>query len=91
MSKSSYKNGDLIVIDEPGGKVHIFWTDKKYGTRICRPSMVENGTGGQWDTPWLLLKRGIDPADFKDEVRKLGRPICEECLKLCPIGKDEEG
>jgi len=87
MSESMYRNGDLIVIDEPGGKVHIFWTDEKYGIHICRPSMVKSGTGRQGSTPWLLLKRDVNPANFRKEVSKLGRPICEECLKLCHGGK----
>ena len=78
-----YRDGDLIALKKQYGRVHIFWTDKKYGLRICRPSMVKNGKNDQWGDP---LKRGVDPICFKDEVDKLGKQICKECLGLCPNG-----
>jgi hypothetical protein len=77
VSKSHYRNGDLLVLAKSGGKVHIVWTDKKYDVRICRPSMLVKAT----DPP---LKQDVSPRSFKHEVEKQGKRICEECLALCP-------
>lgn len=76
MSKSDYKNGDLLVLAKSGGKVHIVWTDRKYDVRICRPSLLNNFTEP--------LKRNVSPRNFKHEVEKQGKQICEECLAMCP-------
>lgn len=80
MSKSRYRDGDLIVLEKSYGKVHIVWTDTKYGVRICRPSMLKHDT----DDPWRILKRDVDPRNFNDEVHKQGKHICKECLSWCP-------
>jgi hypothetical protein len=84
MLSPNYCDGDLIMLEDGTGKVHIVWTDHKYGRRICRPSMIVTGTGGEGETSWRILKRGVHPEDFTREVKGFRIAICEECLILCP-------
>lgn len=87
MLQAPYEDGDLITIEDTNGKVHIIWTDSKYGKRICRPSMIDKGTGRRDEIQWKVLKKGIVSRKFTDEIKNLRKPFCQECLNLCPGAK----
>lgn len=87
MLSPNYCDGDFIMLEDRTGKVHIVWTDHKYGGRICRPSMIVTGTGREGKPSWTILKRGVRPEDFTRGVRGFRIDICQERLTLCPGAK----
>ena len=75
------KDNDLIAIKNPNEKVHIVWHDNKYGTRICRPSMIKIGTDSRDEREWEILDKCSTYKEYEKKVQQLGRKICKHCLE----------
>ena len=74
------ENNLIALKDQNHKAVHIVFPDLKSGRlRICRPKMLDT-THGSHLTEWEVVGRVTNAKDYLDEVKKLDRQYCHNCL-----------